>query len=142
MTKNKESIMQKKSCSFSRKSLIGTLIIVTTMTMAMPPKGWAMIAPADGASAVQQTSDARAADLKTIQAALESKLIRQRLTEFKLSPEQIDARLGQLSDAQIHQTAMQIRTVNPGGDGGLSLIASLLVIGILVLMFVWLFKRT
>ncbi len=107
-----------KRRSFSRKSLIGTLIVVTTMAMALPPKSWAMIAPAQSAGEVHGTNDARAADLKTIQTALESKMIRQRLAEFKLSPEQINNRLSKLSDAQVHQTAMQIRKVNPGGDGG------------------------
>jgi len=130
-----------KRCSLTRKSLIGTLIIVTTMAMTLPPNGWAMLAPAPGPIEMQQANDARTADLKTIQTALESKMIRQRLAEFKLSPEQINTRLSQLSDSQIHQTAMQIRSVNPGGDG-LDVVVTLLVIGILVLMFMWLFKRT
>lgn len=132
--------MQKKKCSLSKKSLIGTLIVVTTMAMAFPPTGYAMLAPAQGADAVHQTNDARATDLKTIQTALESKMLRQRLTELKLSPEQIDSRLSKLSDAQIHQTAMQIKTVNPGGHGGDFLI-SVLVIGILVALFMYIFRR-
>ena len=100
-----------------------------------------MIAPAQVTSQVHDKNATRADDLKTIQTALESKMIRQRLTEFKLTPDQINTRLNQLSDEQIHQTAMQIRTVNPGGDGGLGILVSLLVIGILVLLFVYLFKR-
>ena len=133
--------MRKTICSLSRKSLIGTLIVVTTMAMSLPPNGWAMIAPAQVTNEIHQSNDKRMEDLKTIQIALESKLIRQRLTEFKLTPEQINTRLNQLSDEQVHQTAMQIRTVNPGGDGGLGILVSLLVIGILVLLFVYLFKR-
>lgn len=131
----------KKRHSFSKSSLIGTLIIVTTMAMALPPKSWAMIAPAQVSDAVHGTNDARVADLKTIQTALESEIIRQRLAEFKLSPEQINNRLSKLSDAQVHQTAMQIRTVNPGGDSGLGIIVTLLVIGILVALFMYVFKR-
>ena len=133
--------MQKKRCSFSRKSLIGTLIVVTTMAMAFPQKGWAMLAPAQVSNGVYEPNDTRAADLKTIQLALESKLIRQRLAEFKLSPEQIDNRLSKLSDDQVHQAALQIRTAHPGGDAGLGILSSLLVIGILVLLFVYLFRR-
>lgn len=133
--------MQKKRCSFSKKSLIGTLILATTMAMTLPPQGWAMLAPAQVTSGVHDTNATRAADLKTIQVALESKMVRQRLTELKLTPEQIDSRLSKLSDAQIHQTATQIRAVNPGGDAGLGILVTLLVVGILVLLFVYLFKR-
>src|ERR1019366_10536441 len=67
--------------------------------------------------------------------SLESKMVRQRLSEFKLTPEQVNQRMSQLSDAQVHQVAMQIRTMNPGGDGGLGILVALLVIGILVLLF-------
>ncbi len=124
-----------------KNSFIATLMIVTTFAMTLPPQGWAMLAPGDMMSASANKSATRAADLKTIQTTLESKMIRQRLTEFKLSPEQVNQRLSQLSDAQVHQLASQIRTVNPGGDGGVGIIVALLVIGILVLLFVYLFKR-
>ena len=88
--------MKTKSCSLSRTSLIGTLIVVTTMAMTLPPKGWAMLAPAQAVNDAHETSGARAADLKTIQTTLESRIIRQRLAEFKLTTEQIDTRLSRL----------------------------------------------
>ena len=116
-------------------------MIVTTMAMTQPPQAWAMLAPATLMTATPSTGPDRAADLKTIQATLESKMVRQRLSEFKLTPEQVNQRMTQMTDAQVHQVAMQIRTVNPGGDGGLGILVALLVIGILVLLFVYLFKR-
>ena len=85
----KEVRMQKKKCSLSRKSLIGTLIIATTLAMSFPQNGRAMLVPTQGVSDGHQLHDTRAADLKTIQTALESKIIRQRLTELKLSPDQM-----------------------------------------------------
>jgi len=132
--------MKKNRCSISKKTLIGTLIVVTTMAMALPQNSWAMLAPAQTANELHQTGSLRADDLKTIQTALESKIIRQRLTGFNLTPEQIDSRLAKLSDAQLHQTAQQIRTVNPGGDAGGFLI-SVLVIVILVGLIMYIFKR-
>jgi hypothetical protein len=124
-----------------KNSLIGTLMIATTLAMTVPPQSWAMLAPTNVISAIPSESLLRAQDLKTIQATLESKMVRQRLSEFKLTPEQINQRMSQLTDAQVHQVAMQIRTINPGGDDGLGIIVGLLVIGILVLLFVYLFKR-
>ena len=132
--------MQKKRCSVSRRSLIGTLIITTTMAMTLPPKAWAMLAPAQVSGESHQAKDGRTADLKTIQAALESKILRQRLADFKLTPDQINSRLSQLSDVQVHQAAMQIRSVNPGGDAA-GFVISVLIIGVLVLLFMWLFHR-
>ncbi len=133
--------IQKTPTAFLKNSLIGTLVIVTTWAMALPPQVCAMLAPAELMSAVPSQSVTRAADLKTIQTTLESKMVRQRLSEFKLTPEQVNQRMSQLTDSQVHQVAMQIRTINPGGDAGLGIIVALLVIGILVLLFVYLFKR-
>jgi hypothetical protein len=99
-----------------------------------------MLAPANLMSAAPDKNDSRTQDLKTIQNTLESKMVRQRLGEFKLTPEQVNQRMSQLTDAQVHQLAMQIRSINPGG-GALGIIVVLLVIGILVLLFVYLFKR-
>jgi hypothetical protein len=132
--------MKNKKCSLSKISLIASLILMTTMAMTMPSEGWAMLAPPQVTTDAQQINSNRAEDLKTIQAALESKIVRQRLSEYKLTQEQIDTRLSKLSDAQVHQTAMQIRTVTPGGDGGDFLI-TVLVIAILVALFMYIFKR-
>ncbi len=133
--------MKNKKVSFSIRFLVGTLIAATTIAIAQPPEGWAMLAPAEVASGGRDLSAMRAADIKTIQSALESKIVRQRLTELKLNPEQIDSRLSQLSDPQVHQLASQIRAVNPGGDGGIGIIIGLLVVAILVVFFVYIFKR-
>ena len=133
--------IQEMTRAFLKNSFIGTLMIAVTLAMTQPPQAWAMLAPSDVMNAAPTVGDSRAADLKTIQATLESKMVRQRLSEFKLTPEQVNQRMSQLSDAQVHQVALQIRTLNPGGDAGLGIIVGLLVIGILVLLFVYLFRR-
>jgi hypothetical protein len=131
----------KQPCGLIRKSFLGTLMLATTLAMTQPPQAWAMLAPANPAGAVSGHNDTRAADLKTIQATLESRIVRQRLSDFKLTPEQVNQRMAGLSDAQVHEVATQVRTLNPGGDAGLGILVGLLVIGILVLLFVYLFKR-
>lgn len=133
--------MKNKKMSFTIRFLAQILILATTLAMARPPEGWAMLAPAEVSNAGSETIAMRAADLKTVQSALESKIVRQRLEELKLSPDQINSRLSQLSDKQLHQLASQIRAVTPGGDAGLSIIISLLVVGILVVLFIYILKR-
>jgi hypothetical protein len=135
-----EEAPMKRKCSFSMKSLAGALAVATTLAFTLTPKGWAMIAPAMDRAEIGQTTDARAADLKTIQTALESQIVRQRLAEMKLTPAQIEARLSKLSDAQLHQTASRIQTVSAGGDGG-GLVITVLLVAVLVALFLYLFRR-
>ena len=61
------------------------------------------------------------------------------LFDFGITNEQIGPRLANLSDQQLHQVAVRIDKQNPAGDGGF--IVGILVIGILVLLFVYLLKR-
>ena len=132
--------IQKSPGHYLKNGLIGTLMIAITLTMTMPSQGWTMLAPADLAMTPAVKSDSRAQDLKTIQNTLESKMVRQRLSEFKLTPEQINQRLSRLSDAQIHQMATQIRTVNPGG-GAIGFLIGVGVLVVIVLFIIWLVRR-
>jgi hypothetical protein len=67
---------------------------------------------------------------------LENKLVQQRLEDFGLTPEEVNAKLAGLSDAQLHQMAAQLDALMPGGE--LGLIIALLVIAILVVIFIYL----
>jgi hypothetical protein len=115
-----------------KKALALALAFTTTLSLSMPQQGWAMLAPAEGVETAQHQED-----LKTVRTALESQMLRDRLAEFQLSPQEIDARLQQLSQEEIHQAALQIESVQPAGDA----ITYVLVVGILVLLFVYLFRR-
>jgi hypothetical protein len=75
----------------------------------------------------------RDSSIKKIQAALESKLIVQRLADFGLTQGEITSRLNQLSDQQVHEIATQLDALQPGGDA-LGTIVVLLVIAILVVV--------
>ena len=50
----------------------------------------------------------RAAELTAIQVFLERKVVRQRLADLGLSPEEIQARLPEMTDEQIHAVASRI----------------------------------
>ena len=77
--------------------------------------------------------------MKTIQSALESKVVRQRLRELGLPEDQVEARLSKLSDQEVHQLATQIHTLNPGGD---LTVIGILVAVVLVLLIIYLVRRT
>ena len=76
---------------------------------------------------------ARAADTETIRAALEQKLVRQRLADIGFSADEISARLSELSDEQVHYFASKLDELKVGGDG-LGILIGILVIVVLVLL--------
>jgi hypothetical protein len=76
----------------------------------------------------------RAADLATIQKVLEVKMVKERLADLGLTQQEIQSRLSQLSDQQLHSAAQQLDNLKVGGDSGLGIIIALLVIAILVIL--------
>jgi hypothetical protein len=120
------------------RGLIYTLVLSTTMVCSLKSEGWAMLAPAEIPAAAAPLSAARSADMKTIQGALESKILRERLKEYGLTDPEINARLGKLSDKQVHQFASRIHSVNPGGD---FTVIGILILVVLVLFILYLVKR-
>jgi len=130
---------------FLLKSLIGRamvwLLVITTLAIGLhPPETAAMLSPALPAAAESPSGSHRMADLQKIQTVLESKIVRQRLEDFGLSQEEINARLAGLSDAQLHQFATDIDAIIPAGDG-LGIIVVLLVIAILAVILVYLLNH-
>jgi len=76
----------------------------------------------------------RAADMNNVQRVLESKVIAQKLSETGLTATEIKSRLDKLTDAELHSFSQQVTSLYPGGDGGLSVLAALLVILIIALI--------
>jgi hypothetical protein len=74
----------------------------------------------------------RSAHIASIQSALENKVVAQRLADYGLSAEEVDAKLGTLSDEQLHQLASLSGDVGGGIVG--AVIAVLLVILLVVLI--------
>jgi hypothetical protein len=116
--------------------MIWTLVATTFVMGWFPPEGMAMLAPGTPAGLVSEAS--RTDDLQKVQRALENKLVQQRLADYGLTPEEINARLGRLSDAQLHNMAAQIDALMPGGDAGLGIVVVLLVIAILAVILIYL----
>jgi len=76
----------------------------------------------------------RDADLEKIQKVLETKAVSKRFAQLGLSQDEIQKRISQLSDHQIHQIALQLNDLRVGKDDGLGLIIALLIIAILVVI--------
>ena len=85
------------------------------------------------ASQTSQGSQDRTEDLGAIQKSLEMKMVSDTLEKFGLTKAEVKSRLDGMTDAQIHQLAMNLDEVRVGGDG-LGIIIVLLVIAILVVV--------
>ena len=111
-------------------------IFVSYLTVAFSILSFASSAPAMFIPSPYQGSGTshRDADLQKIQKLLESKVIQHKLSQLGLTGEEIEGRLHQLDDEQIHQIASQINAVEPGGNGEVVVIIVLVVlIGFLIL---------
>lgn len=128
--------MRRKSGFMWFRAIAGTLILSTFWLGVAQPKAEAMLVPST-AMRPDNSGNNRTADMATIQKTLESQMLRDKLHALGLSDAEIQTRLSRLSDTQMHQLALQIRAVNPGGD----LLIGLLVAVVLILLIIYLLKR-
>jgi hypothetical protein len=82
----------------------------------------------------------RTVDLQKIRTALETKVLSEKLTQLGFNKDEIQSRLDQLSDQQLHKVALKVDQLKTGGDAG-GFIIAVLVIAILVVLFIYLARR-
>ncbi len=119
---------------FFRKGIIWYLV-VAMFVIGITPRVYAGFSPSEviGLSPAERSSD-----LQKIQKFLEMKMVGERLKEFGLTQDEIQTRLTQLSDPQIHQLALKVDDLRVAADDGLGIIIALLVIAILVIIIIML----
>ena len=108
--------------------LLSLYLVFAVVLISFPVQGWAMFLP------IEHDATARQVDMASIQKSLESTMIKQRLMEFGLSPQEAAARINTLSDKQIHQFASQLDSLQAGADDGLGLLIFLLVVAIVTVI--------
>jgi O-antigen ligase len=116
-----------KSALAKRTSVL--LIFVLSLISLVPRVEAAFIPSSDSRSGLMRNQD-----IQTIQKALENKIVKQRLQDLGFSEEEIQERLNQLSDEEIHSLAMQIDSLSQGGILGLVIAVLIIVVLVLVIM--------
>ena len=106
-------------------------LVIAMFIIGIAPRVDAGLAPSE---IIALTQTDRTADLVKIQKVLEVKAISERLMQFGLTQDEVQKRLIQLSDQQIHQIALQLDDLKIGQDDALTLIIALLFIAILVVV--------
>jgi len=115
--------------------MISCYLVVAMFVIGITPRVYAGFSPSEAISIL--TFD-RSSDLEKIRKVLEMKMVRERLKEFGFTPNEIEKKLSQLSDQQIHQLAVQLDELKVGGNGWawLLVIVVLIAIGIVVYFYV------
>ncbi len=129
--------------SFYTKPVAVYLVMVLLAISASAGPAEAMFVPAappQNAAAVAQAGEARAADLAEIQAALESKIVRQKLMDYGLSPEDALAKMNGLSDRQIHELAIHTDSIQAGCDPA-DVFFGLVIVALLAVVLVFLLQH-
>ena len=85
---------------------------------------------------IGQSQMNRSGDVEKIRKFIEMKMVRERLDAFGFSQEEIQTRLNQLSDDQIHQVALQLDELKVAGNGAEAVIIILLIL-ILVALIIY-----
>ena len=116
---------------------IAWYLVLAMFLIGIVPRVEAGFVPSEiaGLSEIDRTKD-----METIRQILETKIVKQRLEALGFSHEEINSRLSQLDDREIHQLALQLDELKVGGDG-LGVVIALLVIVILVVILLQLTGR-
>jgi hypothetical protein len=88
-----------------------------------------------------QASEMRAEEIRKIQAALESELVRAKLHAYGLTADEVDQKLDQMTDEQIQLLAQASDDILAGGDG-VGLAIGILLIILLVVLIVKLMDKS
>jgi len=110
-------------------------LVVAMFVIGITPRVYAGFSPSEivGLSQVDRESD-----LQKIQNVIEMKMIGERLKQMGLTPDEIQKRLNQLSDQQIHQLALQLDELKVGGDAGWVVLGIVIVLAAIAVLVIYL----
>ncbi len=110
-----------------------TYLSIWILVLGFAQNSMAMLIPSELPQAQAESVAQRDLELRKIQSLLESKLVSQRLSDLGFTAQEIQQRLAQLPNGQVHQLAQHLDSLQTGGDG-LGIIIAILVIAILVVI--------
>lgn len=106
-------------------------LVVAMFIIGIAPRVDAGMAPSE---IIALAHGERTSDLEKIRNVLEVKAVSERLNQLGFSQEEVQGRLVQLSDQQVHQIALQLDDLKVGQSDALGVIIALLVIAVLVIV--------
>jgi len=108
---------------------VACYLVVAMFVIGITPRVYAGFSPSEAISAL---SSDRFSDLEKIRKTLEMKMVRERLVALGFTPDEIEKRVTQLSDHQIHELALQLDELQVGGASGWAVVIIVLLIIVVV----------
>ena len=122
--------------------IIIALVITTFAPVSLiSTSAKAAVAESQMISPDEYPSTKREIDEAKVKRALENKIVAEKLMSHGLSKEEVINKLDSMSDEQVHQMASLSDRIPAGGDAGLGIVITILVIIALVLLVIFLYKR-
>ncbi len=106
-------------------------MITVMFLLGVTPRVDAAFSPSE---VIDQQPVNRIADLERIQKVIELKMVRERLNALGLSQEEIQGRLSQMSNDQVHQLAVKLDELKVGGDDAVTVLIVLVIVAIALLV--------
>jgi hypothetical protein len=106
--------------------LVGAMFVI-----GITPRCFAGFSPSE---AIAPFPAERSGDRQKVQNFLETKVVRERLKDLGFTPGEIQMKLSDLSDSQVHQLALHVDEMKVAGDGAGLFIAVLLIVALIVLI--------
>lgn len=115
-----------RTCVKSLSICLAIMMII----IGVIPKVEAGFAP----TVLKDSSSDREGSLLQIRKVLEIKMVKERLESLGFTEQEIQSRLTEMSDDQLHDLALSLDEIQVGGDSGLGIVIGLLIIVILVVV--------
>jgi len=109
-----------------------TVLLAFSFLAMIPANGSASLVESRLSSG--ETLSLRTAQIEKIRQALEQEVVAQRLADYGLSPEEVSAKLPEMTDDQLHQLAGLSDSLAEGGILGLVIAVLLIVLLVVVIL--------
>lgn len=116
----------------SWRKMVACYLILAMFIIGITPRVYAGFSPSEAVSILNFD---RSSDLERIRKVLEMKMVRERLKDFGFTPNEIEKKINQLSDQQIHQLAVQLDELRVGGNGWAWVLVILILIAIGIIVY-------
>jgi hypothetical protein len=116
----------------SWRKVIVCYLVVAMFVLGIAPRLYAGFSPSEAVSILNFD---RSSDLDKVRKVLEMKMVRERLKNFGFTPDEIEKKLIQLDDQQIHQLALNLDELKVGGNAWVWVLVILLLAAIGVIVY-------
>ena len=113
---------------------IAWYLVVAMFVIGITPRVYAGFVPSER---LVLAPGERSADLGRIQKFLEMKMVRERLKDLGFNSEEIQGKLKDLNDQQLHQMALKVDELKVAGDGA-GIVVGLILIALLIVLIIYL----